>query len=501
MRRVLASFRRALALLGVGVVVASGCYKSGEGPDPDDKAPYYPVGIAISRSGNFLFLANSNFDLKYNSGTLTALDAVEIRKRALDCRHELKLWRDQAEKTAAKGKTIEAAPACRGGVNPDRTPRVQNAATEFAKASVRIGAFAADVSLVDRFKGGVRREDGGRLLVPVRGDASMTVVDFEESPGGITLRCAPGATPNHFGDKCAPAWRLTGGEGGGAGSRGLTLEGEPFATATVAGPIATPYDKSPNGITTVIHQSSGDVSLFVDTTVDNDLGQPTARLAYTLTGLPGGATAIAPFELPGDTESPRFLVANRSQSSMAVVQFFPDPTVDRSGLVLSGYVNLTPQSQGYDSRGVIVDPPNPGETRPTRAFVTNRTPAAIVVGQFDDRGVLSFYDNVALPVGPSRIERAVVGNKTFIVAASFDARSLIVFDPDSRRVSNVVLTHRGPYAIAIDAARPDPADATKTVQLAYIANFTDSTIQVLDLTPGATESLIYSVGAPSGPLN
>jgi hypothetical protein len=500
MRRALPFLRRSLALLGVGVVVASGCYKSGEGPDPDDHSPYYPVGVAISKSGKFLFLANSNFDLRYNSGTLQAFDAKAIREAAVECRKLIVGWRANGATTGDLGP----APPCRSGVALDGSATEENKAARFARADVRIGAFAADVTVVDRVDAaGKARNDGGRLLLPVRGDASLTVIDYEE--GGtddaptIVLRCAPGATANHFGDKCAPGWRLTGGEGGGAGSRGLTLEGEPFATSTVVGPIGTGFAAQPNGITTIAHQSTGDVSLFVDTTKDDGLNQPTAKLAYALTGtLPGGATALTQLTIPGDTQMPRFLVANRTQNSIATIQFFPDPKLDRSGLVLNNFVGLTPQFQGYDSRGIVVDPPNAGETRPTRVFLTNRTPAAIVLGQMDDRGVLTFYDNVALPVGPSRISRAVVGGKTLILVASFDARTLVVYDPDARRVVDVMLTHRGPYAIAVDEPR---SVGSEMLQFAYIANFTDSTIQVLDLTPGATESIIYSVAAPSGPTN
>ena len=497
MRRAFAFFRRSLALLGVGTVVASGCYSSGDGPDPDDRSPYFPVGIALSPSGKYLFLANSNFDLRFNSGTLLAFDAERIRVAAFKCRQELLAWRGGAEKAAAQGKTIAAAPICRDPVpDVDADHPGPNSAKNFAVAGVRIGAFAADLTVVPRLSGpgldAIPATDGARLLLPVRGDASITVVDFEESGSGVTLRCAPGALPNHFGDKCAPGWRLTGGDGAGSGSRGLTLEGEPFAIASI-GPFTQKFTQAEQlvtGITAVIHQSTGDVSLFVNSLHDDHSNNPTAKLAFTLTGLPGGATAIAPLLVAGDP-TPRFLVTSRSQNTVSVVQYTPDPTVDRAVLSLTGAVNLTPQFSGYDSRGIVVDPPNDGETRPTRVFVTNRTPASIVVGKVDERGVLSFYENVALPIGPSRIVRAVIGGKTMLLAASFDARSLVLFDPDARRVTNVVLSHRGPYAMAIDS----------TNKLAFVANFTDSTVQVLDLDPTATESLIYSVGAPNGPRN
>jgi len=390
-------------------------------------------------------------------------------------------------------------PKCRSGepgpdgkpVRSDDTPQ-----PDYTVGGVRIGAFAADVTIVPR--AGKDPQTGARLLLPVRGDASLTVIDFDESPTKpgspvrVSLTCGPPSGENHYGDKCAPDWRLTGADGAGAGSRGIVLEGEPFAVATASN-VKNKYDNF-TGLAAVIHQSSGDVSLFINTErATNSPGTNSvngAKLAYTLTGLAGGATAIARFD-DGVTDAVRFLVANRTTPSLSVVQLFTDPTADRSGLVLTGTVPLNTQLSGIDSRGIVVDPPNPGETRPTRVFVTNRTPASIVVGQTDQFGTLTFFDNIAMPVGPSRIERTVIGGHTMLLAASYDARSVVVVDPDARRVTNVVLTHRGPYAMTVDQA----------TGLAFVANFTDSTIQVIDINPGAEESLIFSVGRPSGPTS
>jgi DNA-binding beta-propeller fold protein YncE len=169
-------------------------------------------------------------------------------------------------------------------------------------------------------------------------------------------------------------------------------------------------------------------------------------------------------------------------------------------LVLSEVVPIPPQASGFDTRGVVVDPPGEGETRATRVFLTNRTPAALVLGEINpETRKLTFYDNIPLPIGPSRLTRASIETapgsgvfKTVIIAASFDARSIVVFDPDSRRISNVIRTHRGPYGMVVDA----------TNKLAYISNFTDSTIQVLELDPKdgkPAERITFSVGKPSGP--
>jgi hypothetical protein len=452
-----------MLLLGLGLTATAGCYNSGNGADPDDKRPYFPVGIALSSSGKWLFVANSNFDLAYNAGTVQAFNADAIVARARACRDAKTV--DEIRKTC-----------------DDNDP------VRFFGASVRIGAFAADLRSIP-----VRGKDpklGGRLLLPVRGDASLTAIDYDESGDSITLHCAPGVQPK-FGAKCATGWKL--GTDAAKTSRGIVLEGEPFGVATseVLDPAGAPKDT----IAAVVHQSSGNVSLFVN--VASEGAPPPGKLAFILGNLAAGGTSIAPLDVIPTTEGqvPRFLVTNRSQSNALVVQYFPDPKPERSGLVLSQVIPIQPQASGFDTRGVVVDPsPTPGE-RPTRVFLTNRTPAALVVGRVDPvTKQLSFYENIALPIGPSRLTRAVIDGKTLILAASFDARSVVIYDPDARRVSNVIRTHRGPYAMVVDSVR----------KLGFICNFTDSTIQVVELDPARAgqpdyQRIIFSVGQPSGP--
>lgn len=456
--------RRALLFaLTLGLAATASCYNSGQGADPDDRRPYFPVGIALSNSGKWLFLANSNFDLAFNAGTVQALNVKRI---------------------------VDKATACVKETDPNKARTICTIdAADFIDASVRIGAFAADLRNI-----AVRGKDaaaGGRLLLPVRGDASMTTIDYDESGEQITLRCSPGARANTFGVKCENGWKL--GTDASKTSRGIALEGEPFGVAT--GDVLDKAGNPKDTVAAIVHQSTGNVSSFVNVATDG--APPPAKLAFVLGNLATGGTGIAALDTidTGDEKVPRFLVTNRSQSNVLVVQFFPDPKPERSGLVLSQIIPIAPQASGFDTRGVVVDPPNPGETRATRVFLTNRTPAALVVGQIDPVSKnLSFYENVALPIGPSRLTRAVIDGKTQILAASFDARSIVIYDPDSRRVSNIVRTHRGPYAMTVDSIN----------KLAYICNFTDSTIQVIDLNPNDAgqpyyQRIIFSVGAPSGP--
>lgn len=463
--RFLTAIRRSLAPLGLAFAAMLGCYNSGEGADPDDRRPYFPTGIALSPSGRWLFLANSNFDLAFNAGTLQAYSVDKIRA---------------------------AMTACRGGngaCSPDPSG--------FVGAAVRIGAFAADMrAIVRRDAAGNAIANGGRLLLPVRGDASLTTIDWDESGDQITLRCTTGAAPGTFGTRCSPEWRL--GTEAAKSARNIVLEGEPFGVAV---PEHWPADagdepRRSGGIAAVVHQQTGNVSLFVQVAADSS--PPQGKLAHILGNLAAGGTGIAALDIVKDGERfiPRFLVTNRTQSNVLIVQYFPDPKIERGGLVLSEVVPIQPQASGFDTRGVVVDPPGTGEKRPTRVFLTNRTPAALVIGEVDPvTNKLSFHENLALPIGPSRLTRASIEVspgvfRTRIIAASFDARSIVIFDPDARRISNVIRTHRGPYGMVVDAAN----------KLAYISNFTDSTIQVLELDPAdPAEKITFSVGAPSGP--
>src|SRR6476661_2185322 len=69
-RRIVAK-RFALAAAAI-VWSASGCYSTGEGPEPKPNALYFPVGILPSPGGNALYVVNSDFDLQYNGGTVEA---------------------------------------------------------------------------------------------------------------------------------------------------------------------------------------------------------------------------------------------------------------------------------------------------------------------------------------------------------------------------------------------------------------------------------------------
>ena len=57
----------------------AGCYSTGEGPSPSVSSLYFPVGLAVSPGGTALYVANSDFDLRFNAGTVAEYDLARIR--------------------------------------------------------------------------------------------------------------------------------------------------------------------------------------------------------------------------------------------------------------------------------------------------------------------------------------------------------------------------------------------------------------------------------------
>ncbi len=70
-----------VAALGASVGV-SACYSDSAGIEPPTSSLYFPTGLAVSRGGGALYVVNSDFDLRYNGGTLQSYDLTTIRRHA-----------------------------------------------------------------------------------------------------------------------------------------------------------------------------------------------------------------------------------------------------------------------------------------------------------------------------------------------------------------------------------------------------------------------------------
>src|SRR5262245_59834720 len=68
------SFGCLLAALG-----SVGCFKPDDGLEPPLDRIYFPTGIALSPDGSRLYVANSDWDLQFNAGSVQVYDAARLR--------------------------------------------------------------------------------------------------------------------------------------------------------------------------------------------------------------------------------------------------------------------------------------------------------------------------------------------------------------------------------------------------------------------------------------
>lgn len=235
MRRVSSSiFARAAAL--VGALCALGCVPAGDGVQPPKGRIYFPIGVNVDSTNEFLFVVSSDFDLQFNQGTVQSLSLDRIRAlvrrpctRDTDC--------DEVERcdTAPSAEnqrepsyfcvdrtgeyagfpcgSLREQTASERAVSPGRCAYLtleepEDGGDSLIIDQVEISAFATQSLLLER----PSTAPGGapaRLFVPVRGDSSLHYLDLEDDG---TLTCGQGN--DHPGDesrelRCSDEYRVT----------------------------------------------------------------------------------------------------------------------------------------------------------------------------------------------------------------------------------------------------------------------------------------------------
>jgi hypothetical protein len=541
--------KRTLAILALVAGAANGCFSTDEGTEPPaDGTLFFPVGLVASPGGNALFIVNSDFDLQFDAGSVQVFD--------------LKALRDTLRPLLA-GSTEDPATLCsKVGLGPNGSPLMQPGPcaplglTSFLRGNAKIGAFASDALFVcrpsaDGNKGRCRGEADGargpraRLFVPVRGDPSVTFFEVDDDRSGGHQDFALDCRQDLNSGRCDDSHRL--GIDPSENTRGLTMPTEPFGLAATDGAealVVTHQAVNYNG------QTTGAVSLFTDRAeTGNSLFDVKPVLQFVLPGIPAGANGIAPLPVPGvigqlDYDAnyqPGFLVTYRYAAQVDTFRFYDDAYASpaRPFVSRTGSAGVSVNASGYDSRSIAIDTteqspriaceigcedanayPTAANRRdcmfscasaPLGAYVANRSPASVLVGEINTGNPTAasewvrFFDSDPLSFGPSRVVVGRVktrvpdpdadprrGYRTRVFVICFDARVVYVYDPQERRVEAVVRTGRGPHALAMDPLEP----------IAYLAHFTDSYIGVIDLDQSHVDTfgtIVASVGVPRPP--
>jgi hypothetical protein len=440
---------RTLRQLAVFVffTVFSGCIPDTGGIDPPGDELIFPVGLAMTHNSSFLLAVNSNFDLEYNSGTLVGME-INLLDQYMDLASldPAMLAYDCSDTTVSE-------------VSPDDNycfVYMEHLIRE--TETVRVGAFASDLIITP---------SGDHVIIPVRGERAITLVDVDET-GPDILSCSQGADL-----KCDNLHKVT-------KDNDLTLPIEPYKVS------ALEYiEENPDGAATrttmgfATHLAGGEVSLFSISTApfleDGGVGKDslTAELLGVIDGVVEGASGLAV-----NTEKKHIYVAGRHdpQPHVAVLQVITD---SQNGTLTTNpwfnqtnSINLTDEMYGgTNARGIAVT--SDGH----RAFMVTRTPDAMVELDLDN---YAMTDTVTVCKEPSVLELYEDDNgttdtfddKVYAFVLCFFTGQVYIIDT-SVMLTEVRVTGAGPQAIAFDHKR----------KLAYIANFRESTVTVIQAVP------------------
>ncbi|WP_437665470.1 hypothetical protein [Sorangium sp. So ce1182] len=495
----------------MGGLGGAGCFVESEGLPPPVEGFYFPAGIVASPGGRVLYVANSDFDLQYNGGTVQALDLQRLRRRALALQASLNPREAGAGASAraaceAVGLGANPAPLLYPGPCSPLDIAALDGDEEIVRRSAVIGAFASNLALAHRplpEPDATPGEQNARLFVPVRGDPSVTYFDVADDrldapdaqrcQGDACFQLDCGATES--GGRCPRDHRI--GEDPGQGRVKEKLPLEPFGIA--AGTDGTSI--------VVSHQTLDSASVIANSW--NEGKRP--ELAGILEDLASGPTELAAVPRPrlitqlkaaskAIDYQPAFVLTYVASSQLDLLRYQePEPMSNAPALLYQSTTTpITALASGTDSRGIAVDASErqaceagcgDGDYEclarcaaiPIPVFVAHRFPSSLLIGEVittliekdaqkpedeqdaqkpEDRWIgayetIAIRDAAPLAAYPSRVEVGdVIGadgaRHRRVFALAFDSGLAFSYNPEARRVDAVIPTGRGPQAIAFD---------------------------------------------------
>ncbi len=535
--RTRAAGARALKFTALAALLPSiwACSLSQNGVLPPSDTFFYPTSGVMSPTdpaGQWLYVANSNADLRFNDGTLVMVDV----SKAYADRHgtgQLATWGACPQADYVNPLSRNLPPTCCWDLLDSNILNCDERLYVESDATVLIGSFAAlmvwqsscdDPCLKYHGETCVADPNGGRILIGVRGDTSLTYVDV--APVGWPGNAAPHPVFHCTGDvpttpmaECDQKVVDT--------SSSLAIEsGDPQAPATTLPdePYALALDDDPQtgrgylyvghlvGSTSV--QDTGGVSLFdVSGTGFITAGEfPPAPRFIAPFGSPfppssGGLFGVTALSLheplgsdPDPTNRQLFVSSRYTPLVTAMVPLGPSICAGDQNddvLVPSGNNTLNSNLVGSEMRGVAFIDPLPGSQvdYAQRAYALQRVPPDLVgfdiANDVAGTAVATPTDVLETCSSPTflyqHVASAAEGPRLFVNC--FDTGEVYVFDPSGPTLLTTFGVGRGPAGMVFDAVRP----------LAYVLDFTQNDVSVVDLAPGSPTQyhVIQRLGFPT----
>ena len=443
-----------LRMIGLGLALA-GCTAASEEVRPPASGLFFPTGISVSPSEEYLFVNNANSELRYDSGSVSVLDLGEIDRVADG-------WIASATIPPGCHQDTDHRETLVCNEDPDSDDDLPAPPFILAEKGVRVGNFASAMAVQDRTGGQLR------LWLGVRGDPSITYVDWD----GQRLGCG-GDTVFPL---CDEEHRLT------------AIHGDPDF-GTIADEPFQIFVDSVLQFAVVTHLTTGTVTL-----VDTPLDRPPV-LADVLTGLfqadannARGAAAVAGRTPQGPGDDIVY-VTSRTEDRVQML------TVARDAIsaffVPSNYffLDVAGGNTGGSSDTRYAAFVDGGD----RLLLVNRAPPSLQVydTSLDETGFPSNTPIAAGDVCIAASNMAVVdvgdGERAYISCHS-DGEVYVMDPSPTPQVDAIVSVGRGPFGVAASATR----------QKLYVTNFLEDTIAVVELAPDSPRryQVVLRIGEP-----
>jgi DNA-binding beta-propeller fold protein YncE len=427
----------ALALAGTA------CTADAEEVQPPPDQFYFPTGLALGADESRLFVANANSDLRYSSGSVLVVDLDEVDAIA-------SAWIDDRQ--------VPDGDDC--SPDPDRREILvcDEAAVVLADSSVRVGNFIGELQAQPLDDGRLR------LFAPVRGDPSVTWIDFD--PSGDALDCGgsgsyPSCDEPHRLSQLRDDLELS------------TMDPEPFGLFVDAG----------GQFGVVTHLTTGEVTLFdapvgggapILSDAKSGFFEPDRSTGVLVFGATGVAGRVATAADGPDASDTLIYVTSRTESRVQTLTVARPAGADGLPiLVPSDYFFLNTVFPAQESRAIRFS--DDGE----RAYVVNRRPPSIIT-------VDASLDDTGRPRNEVMRATEICGQASTLAVADLGAGERVyvscyrdgqvwAIDPIGQTIEAIIDVGRGPDAVLV---APDRRHL-------YVSNFLDDTVAVIDLTPSA----------------
>ncbi|TPV93948.1 MAG: hypothetical protein B7733_17710 [Myxococcales bacterium FL481] len=493
------SASRRVGLLLLGSTLAGGCVgDANPGIDPPDDALFFPQGLALDprvsdadsaacttdldctgqarcvaevcrEPARWLFVANANSDLRFNSGTMLAVDLDAFLRKAVEDEHQRPQNPTSNQDFTVPGPDHEVDPsdpagACRRLAGRPSTVECTEEPFVRSEQTVRTGSFAADL-------GGWNYDSPGNdaLLVGlVRGDPSVTFARIRGGLEGDDLKIDCGQH-NTDGRACDDAHKLDEHEG-----QGLGLEPTSLALADLGGGRGQGY---------VAHSYVTDVTLI-------DLGDsatnPTIADRASLTpptrrtiGAGGYGIDVRPCDpaaspaLTPDCSRPLVYAGYRFERVLSYFTSVPmdDGSQDltRGGVVTAGAPPATAGSR-LEMGGMAFSQDG------RELFLLQSLPGALIRIEAEVNELGSVINEPAAEVEVCSRPKALAlyenAHQRYGLLTCYVNSSLFIVDLDSFSVVATLFVGAGAHKMVVDPAR----------EYVYVANTLEATLSVVDLS-------------------